>query len=359
MIRNWQGLGVVVLVTGMLCLCQFSYASGMKKQSNAYVNGMTLEGDGDGAITFTGTGDGFDEDLTMNLDDTSNTGVFTSSTSLALLSFPAMDLAVEDEAYEATNWNGSLQVPTKNAVRDKIEALTASDTFQRTSTVLNSITATDSLTLGSSTNAGKLYIDGDTDEPQALIEANGTQNAPILYIRKSDGTALFTVSNDGVTTFGSSGSTGTITLYENSSIALDPAGSADGKYSGTTVTGSAGSVLAFGDLIALDFTDSQWRLADANVASGADGDSRGMVGICVLAAASQGSATTILLNDIVRADAVFPALTIAAPVYVGEVSGDIVVTQPTTTDVVIKILGSAMTADEIYFDPDKTWTTHT
>lgn len=33
------------------------------------------------------------------------------------------DVIVPDEAYDATNWNGSLEVPTKNAVRDKIEAL--------------------------------------------------------------------------------------------------------------------------------------------------------------------------------------------------------------------------------------------
>ncbi len=33
------------------------------------------------------------------------------------------DLNVPDEAYDATAWNGSTEVPTKNAVRDKIEAL--------------------------------------------------------------------------------------------------------------------------------------------------------------------------------------------------------------------------------------------
>lgn len=33
------------------------------------------------------------------------------------------DLVVPDEAYDATAWNGSLEVPTKNAVRDKIESL--------------------------------------------------------------------------------------------------------------------------------------------------------------------------------------------------------------------------------------------
>lgn len=33
------------------------------------------------------------------------------------------DLSVPDEAYDATAWNGSLEVPTKNAVRDKIQSM--------------------------------------------------------------------------------------------------------------------------------------------------------------------------------------------------------------------------------------------
>lgn len=151
---------------------------------------------------------------------------------------------------------------------------------------------------------------------------------------------------------------GNITLGENTSIALDPAGSADGKYSGTTVTGTAGATLAFGDVVVLDVTDSRWELADANSAAAADGDSRALLGICVLAAASDGSATTILLHGIVRADTAFPTLTVGAPVYVSETAGDIVVTQPTTADVVIRVLGHALTADEIFFNPDNTWITH-
>lgn len=34
-------------------------------------------------------------------------------------------ISVPDDAYDATWWNGSLEVPTKNAVRDKIEALSS------------------------------------------------------------------------------------------------------------------------------------------------------------------------------------------------------------------------------------------
>lgn len=145
--------------------------------------------------------------------------------------------------------------------------------------------------------------------------------------------------------------TGNIQLGENASLDLDPAGSADGKYTGTCITGTAGATLAFGDLIYLDPTDSRWELCDANAASAADGDSRGILGICVLAAAADGSATKILLFGIVRADTAFPAMTINAPMYVSETAGDITGTIPTTTDAVQRSVGTAITADELYFFP--------
>jgi hypothetical protein len=37
----------------------------------------------------------------------------------------SVDVIVPDEAYDATGWNASLEVPTKNAVRDKIEGLSS------------------------------------------------------------------------------------------------------------------------------------------------------------------------------------------------------------------------------------------
>lgn len=151
---------------------------------------------------------------------------------------------------------------------------------------------------------------------------------------------------------------GTQLLQENASVGLDPAGSADGKYSGITVTGTAGYTQAFGDLVYLDPTDSRWEACDANSASGADGDSRGMIGMVVVAG-TDGNACTILLVGIIRADAKFPTFTINNPIYVSETAGAVTQTQPTTTDVVIRIVGAAMTADEMYFNPDFTWTTHT
>lgn len=42
------------------------------------------------------------------------------------------DISVPDEAYDATAWNGSLEVPTKNAVRDKIESMSSGGTSTHT-----------------------------------------------------------------------------------------------------------------------------------------------------------------------------------------------------------------------------------
>lgn len=150
---------------------------------------------------------------------------------------------------------------------------------------------------------------------------------------------------------------GAVTLDENASIALDPAGSADGKYSGITVTGTGGATIAFGDLVTLDKDDSRWELVDISVAAAATGDARGIIGIAVTSS-TDGNPITVLLHGIVRADANFPALTIGAAVY-ASTTGDVVVTQPTTTDYVIRIVGFAMTADELYFNPSQDYITHT
>jgi hypothetical protein len=142
---------------------------------------------------------------------------------------------------------------------------------------------------------------------------------------------------------------GNITLGENTSIALDPAGSADGKYSGITVTGTGGTTIAFGDLIYLAVADSRWELADADAATTAGGVMLGMA----VSTSTDGNPVTVLLQGIIRADAAFPALTIGAAVYVGETAGDIQVAIPTGADNIIRVVGFALTADEIYFNPSQ------
>lgn len=149
------------------------------------------------------------------------------------------------------------------------------------------------------------------------------------------------------------------TMLENAAFLADPVLSADGKYNGWVRAGTAGAALAFGDLCYLDPTDSRWELTDGNAAAGADGDARGVLGICVLAAAADGDPTIMLRWGWVRADTAFPTFTVNDPVYVSETAGDVTGTQPTTTDAVIRIIGKGETGDELFFSPDNVWTTHT
>lgn len=201
------------------------------------------------------------------------------------------------------------------------------------------------------TGSGDIAVEGN-----AVYRAGGT-DVPVTDGGTGSSTAAGAIANlGGLPTAGGTMS-GDITLGENTSVALDPAGSADGKYTGITVTGTGGATIAFGDLITLDKDDSRWELVDISVAAAATGDARGILGMAVTSS-TDGTAVTVLLHGIIRADANFPALTIGAPVY-ASTTGDVVVAQPTTTDYVIRIIGYALTADELYFNPGNSWTTHT
>lgn len=145
-------------------------------------------------------------------------------------------------------------------------------------------------------------------------------------------------------------------LAEGGVLQLDAASSADGAYCGITRAGTAGATLAFGDCVYLQASDSRWELADADAAS-TSGDV--MVGFCVLAAASDGDPTVILFYGIIRADAAFPALTIGAPAYIGTTAGDIQTAQPSGTDDVIRRVGFAWTADELFVNVSNDYVTHT
>lgn len=71
----------------------------------------------------------FDADLsglaglgTTGVVERTGAGTFTASETLTVTS-----LTVDDEAYDSAGWNGDLTVPTKNAVRDKIESIATAD----------------------------------------------------------------------------------------------------------------------------------------------------------------------------------------------------------------------------------------
>jgi hypothetical protein len=149
---------------------------------------------------------------------------------------------------------------------------------------------------------------------------------------------------------------GDVQLSENVSFLLDAALSVDGKYCGISETGVAGEALSFGNTVYFKAADSRWYLtdADADATAGAV-----MVGICVLAAAGAASTTTVLRYGKIRADAVFPALTIGAPVYLSTTAGAVQTAQPSGVDDVIRIVGYGITADEMLWNPSNDYITHT
>lgn len=176
------------------------------------------------------------------------------------------------------------------------------------------------------------------------VTTAGTNTASVVTVGGTQTLTSKTLTSPTINTANIGGIT---QLAEGASIALDAAGSADGAYSGITIAGTAGATLAFGDLVYLASADSRWELADADAASTSDR----MMGMVVLAAAADGDPTRLLLMGTIRADAAFPALTIGSAVYVGETAGDIQVAIPTGADNVIRRVGYALTADEIYFNP--------
>lgn len=181
------------------------------------------------------------------------------------------------------------------------------------------------------------------------ISGFGTNVATALAVNVGSAGAFVTFNGAGgtpssLTLTNATGYADDVTLAENKAIKLDPVLSADGKYTGTTISGTAGAALAFGELCYLAAADSRWELADADAAS-TSGDV--LLGFCVLAAAADGDPTVMLLSGNIRADTAFPALTISAPVYAGTTPGAIQVAQPSGTDDVIRRVGFALTADSI------------
>ena len=205
-------------------------------------------------------------------------------------------------------------------------------------------------TSGTLTNCTALPLTGltsDTTTALGIGSINLGHASDTTIARVSAGV----VSIEGVNILTVAGGTltGNITLGENTSIALDPAGSADGKYSGITITGTGGTTIAVGDLIYLAVADSRWELADAD-ALATSGNV--MIGMAVTTS-TDGGALTILLQGQIRADAKFPVLTVGAAVYAGETAGAIQVAIPVGADNVIRVVGFALTADEIYFNPSQ------
>lgn len=394
--------------------------------------GVKLTGDGDGALTILGLGDGSDENLVINFDDTSNEVDITTGTGVLDVDFNTIDLNTDTLDLTGTGTINGLDAidatgeATLEAALDIAGEVTSTgmgstviaDSVAVTSWALTTPTITTSVAINAdAADAGAIrlsnadYIYSEAAPAGTDISVLGVDSSEVVQIAASGASGVtitpavtitgdlivngddiqlgatgvkITDDTDGAITFlgtsaGSdedltinlddtantivlSSSTGVTTIDNpfniqmgEKGIILDAAISGDGYYSGITESGTAGATLAFGDLVYLNNDDSRWELADANLSDGYDKK----LGICVLAAAGDASATTILLYGKVNAATEFPSLTVGAPAYISETAGDIVVAAPTTTDAATRVVGFANTADELYFCPSKDYYTHT
>ncbi len=301
------------------------------------------------------------------------TSVVATEAAQLLLTAEEGDVAVRSDLKKSYIHNGG----TAGTMADWTELQTPTDTVLsvngQTGTVsLNAdniadgttnkaFTATEKTKLGTIAEGAEVNVQPDWNQATNTAD-DYIKNKPTLGTAAAEAATAFATSTQGTTADNAlpkAGGTmsGDITLGENTAIALDPAGSADEKWSGITCAGTAGATLAVGDLIYLDVTATEWLLADADAAS-TSGDVP--LGICILAA-NDGQATNILLMGTIRS-AAFPAsIALGAPVYVSTTAGDIQAAQPTGTDDVIRRVGWAVSAEPntIYFNPSNDYITHT
>lgn len=316
--------------------------TGTKAQFDTAVSDGNIMFDGDSITNATATahrvfysdGSGVITELALGAD-----GTFLKSNGAAVAPSFATPAGSGDVSKVGTPANNQVGVWTGDGTLEGDAALTFD-------------TATDTLTTGivnsTSLTASQLTATDASKNIVSLPVATYPSLTETTYVKGV--TSAIQTQLDAKLPLAGGTMTGNITLGENTSIDLDPAGSADGKYSGICITGIAGATLAFGDLIYLAVADSRWELTDADATATAGTP---LIGMCVLAAAADGSATKILLQGTIRADAKFPALTIGAPAYVGETAGAIQTAIPTGADNVIRVVGRALTADELYFCPSQ------
>ena len=207
------------------------------------------------------------------------------------------------------------------------------------------------------TAAGDNAAMGYTATEGLILTGQGSTN-DITIKNDADATVLSIPTGTTDVVLGVDGTASNLILAEKASIQMDPAGGADGDYSGVTFTGTGGVTAAFGDVLYLDSADSEWKLADADAAS-----TSGSVAVAMaVSSTTDGNPVTLMTYGIVRADAAFPTLTVGAPVYIsttGTTTNTVTVTAPSGADDVIRVVGFGLTANEMLVQISPDHITHT
>lgn len=199
--------------------------------------GVKLSDDGDGALTFLGLGNGTDEDLTINLDDTANTGTFTSSTGLNVLNFSS--IALQESGVGVLN-NDEIDASSELLAIMDDETGTGALTFATAPTFTTSIGVTGTITSTSaSASALAVGLNGATNPSFVVDSSTGSQAAGLKITGAATGGTVaiaaidsgadtnLTINGKGTGTIGiGSVSTGAVTITPATTVtgAITPTG---------------------------------------------------------------------------------------------------------------------------------------
>ncbi len=175
-------------------------------------------------------------------------------------------------------------------------------------------------------------VNGSTVQiTNGIYNFSQTESGFSLNVKNADGYLSYLVVNN----FSYTDQPGSQETYKNSF-------SIDQSYSGTTIEGTAGETLAFGDFIYFDFSFLKWKKASASAYTTAR-----CKGISVSTMA-QDSTGTILLEGTIRNDAWNWT---ASDVWLSTSAGQASNTPPSTTGEQILFIGTALDADILLFKP--------
>jgi hypothetical protein len=208
--------------------------------------GVLLSTANNGDLTITGNGSGTDEAINVNL-NSANVGTISSSTGLTNFVFSSIDLVVPTEVYSATDWNGDNTVPTKDAVRDKIESLSAGGGLGYTLKFGGSDTSANPASGGFTYHLGSVIFGPASttfNNHRVYIPKAGT--IKVIHVRtRVDGTAGSTESVVHKISINGAAAVGT-------GVALTYAASTVGASTGESIA------VAAGDYITVTFTTPTW-----------------------------------------------------------------------------------------------------
>jgi len=166
-------------------------------------------------------------------------------------------------------------------------------------------------------------------------------DTPLMTIKNSANVLINTSTDNGVDKLQVNGS-----AYVNGDLRVDLTATlgTDHTYNGTTIVGTAGESLVFGDFVYFKFSDLKWW--KANASAYATARTRGIAVVTL----SANDAGKILIEGVIRDDSWNWT---AAEVWLSTTAGAGTSTQPSTTGNQIQFLGTALSADHMLFKPSQ------